>query len=375
MSHIPETVLRRYLDEPGTLLSYEKEHLLACTACRAALESIRARAQIAAANLSTAHTVDLDAARRNISARAANAGPAAGSHIRFAWTLRSMQWTGALAAALALFVLAGYAPLRGAAANLLAIFEPRAFTPIGFTASDTRQLRALPNLKAFGTLRESGSSNVKRFSDRATVSAFAHVAVLTPTYLPPGVPREVRYRVTPAHRASFVFKPSKAHPMPAPIAGSILNATFNPIVIQTYAEKTSVQMGRKNRSRHEHAGDLGNMPPDTIVVTQAAAPKVFSSGATVTEIENWLTSQPGVPPSVVQQIKSIGDPSTTVPVPVQLDKQIAQTVSVHGSDGLMVGDNTGVGSVVMWQKAGVVYAVAGPFAASEILHIANSLRE
>ncbi|MDQ6929145.1 MAG: hypothetical protein M3126_00575 [Candidatus Eremiobacteraeota bacterium] len=375
MSHISEDILRRYVDEPGAMLSYEKEHLLQCSACRAALESIRAKAEFAAANLRAGENVDLDAARRSILARAAHAGQPAVSQSRYEWHARSMQWTFALAAAFALFLVLGYEPLRGAATNFLAIFEPRQFTPIGFTSSDTAKLRALPNLKAFGTMHQSGSDRIRLFTDRAAVSAFAHMNVLKPKYLPAGVPNAVRYHATAAHSASFQFKPTKAHPMGAPIAGSMLNATFSPIVIQTYGEKASAQNWNKKRGWHKHEEGLSNMPADTIVVTQAAAPRVFSSGATVAEIESWLIAQPGVPAGVVEQIKSIGDPSTTVPVPVQLDKQLAQKVTVQGSAGLMIGDNTGVGSVVMWEKSGIVYAVAGPYAASEILQVANSLGE
>ena len=43
-------------------------------------------------------------------------------------------------------------------------------------------------------------------------------------------------------------------------------------------------------------------------------------------------------------------------------------------DGLLLGDATGLGSVVMWQKGGVVYVVGGQVKDSEALDVANSLK-
>jgi hypothetical protein len=49
-------------------------------------------------------------------------------------------------------------------------------------------------------------------------------------------------------------------------------------------------------------------------------------------------------------------------------------VQVQGTSGLAVGDNTGIGSGVIWEKDGVVYGVAGALPESQILAIANSLQ-
>jgi hypothetical protein len=48
-------------------------------------------------------------------------------------------------------------------------------------------------------------------------------------------------------------------------------------------------------------------------------------------------------------------------------------VTVQGVQGLAVGDSTGLGSVVIWEKDGIIYGVGGPLTEDQVLDIANSL--
>ena len=66
MSHLSDAILRRYIDEPDALLSFEKEHLLQCAACRNRLTRYREHAAVAAAALPGAAQIDMEAARRGI---------------------------------------------------------------------------------------------------------------------------------------------------------------------------------------------------------------------------------------------------------------------------------------------------------------------
>ena len=49
-------------------------------------------------------------------------------------------------------------------------------------------------------------------------------------------------------------------------------------------------------------------------------------------------------------------------------------VTVQGVTGVALGDNTGVGSAVIWVKNGVVYAVAGTIKQTDAIDIANNLK-
>jgi len=59
-------------------------------------------------------------------------------------------------------------------------------------------------------------------------------------------------------------------------------------------------------------------------------------------------------------------------VPVEYGTSTA--IKVQGVDGVALGDNTGVGSAVVWVKGGHVYAVAGTIKQSDAIDIANNLK-
>ena len=42
--------------------------------------------------------------------------------------------------------------------------------------------------------------------------------------------------------------------------------------------------------------------------------------------------------------------------------------------GLAIGDETGIGTAIVWTKGGTFYAVAGSFPQSEVLALANDLK-
>jgi hypothetical protein len=62
-----------------------------------------------------------------------------------------------------------------------------------------------------------------------------------------------------------------------------------------------------------------------------------------------------------------------VPIPIPIDLASATTVDINGASGLLIGDSTNLGSVVLWQHNGVVDAVAGTISSADALGIARSL--
>src|SRR5207245_1619310 len=85
---------------------------------------------------------------------------------------------------------------------------------------------------------------------------------------------------------------------------------------------TTVVTNETHSSGSGFAPGTAHIP--TMAVVQMQSPVVSSSGASVTEIENYLISLPGFPPDVAAQIRAIGDPSTTLPVPVPTGQQSHQ---------------------------------------------------
>jgi len=386
--HLRDELLRRYCDEPDALLSTEKEHLLACERCRRAYDRVASNAHYVRSALgSDDPLIDSGAALRHVRQHANSVtfkAPAA-------TTLPKVQgWHMALAAAFVLLLAFGFSPLRTYAGSFLAIFEPHQFAPIAVSRADMAQLRGLPDLQAFGTMSApNGRLAVSTFTSPLDASRYARQRVLVPRYLPPQIPRGSTFRVSDARTAFFRFNAAKAREtaahnrsvlpaMPPRIDGSTLQATLGPVVLSVYGDLPASMRSRAEDVRTHRAGRRMNMshfriPEEVVTIVQAPAPRVYSTGATVKEIEQYLLMQPGVPANLAAQIRSIGDPTTTLPIPIPIDREIAHNVAVQGVAGLSVGDNTGVGSAVIWQRNGIVYGVMAPLAERETLMIANSL--
>jgi hypothetical protein len=145
--------------------------------------------------------------------------------------------------------------------------------------------------------------------------------------------------------------------------GSKLFITGGPAVVQIWGAPAGA------------TGATGAYPDvPTLVVGQAKAPTVSSDGVTVDELRTYLLSQPGISPQLAAAIRAIGDPSSTLPVPVPAELAVSHPVTVQGVPGLYIGDNTGIASAVIWQKDGMMFEVIGSFSESQALAIANSMR-
>jgi hypothetical protein len=107
------------------------------------------------------------------------------------------------------------------------------------------------------------------------------------------------------------------------------------------------------------------------VIAQTRVPTVDSTGATAAELEDYLLSQPGVPPDIAAQIRAIKDPSSTLPIPIPKGLATTEQVQVNGVQGLLIKAVLGAG--VVWQKNGVIYAVGGQLTPEQVLAIATSL--
>jgi hypothetical protein len=93
---------------------------------------------------------------------------------------------------------------------------------------------------------------------------------------------------------------------------------------------------------------------------------------TVRQLEDYLLSVPGIPAGVASEIRAVGNPTQTIPVPIPIDLASGSTVTINGARGLLIGDSTGLGSAVIWQHNGVVYAIAGTLTSTQVLAVADS---
>jgi hypothetical protein len=279
-------------------------------------------------------------------------------------------------------VIVAYAlAISGVADSVLKIFEPKSVVAVPLSQSDLNYLgQACAGLNlqecmgAYGTFEWTTPPQPKEVQSRGQASAEAGFAALAPASLPSSVTGNPRYGVINRSSATFTFSASStqqaatrqnrtAPPMPANMDGSKLFITGGPAVVQIWGAPAGA------------TGATGAYPDvPTLVVGQAKAPTVSSDGVTVDELRTYLLSQPGISPQLAAAIRAIGDPSSTLPVPVPAELAVSHPVTVQGVPGLYIGDNTGIASAVIWQKDGMMFEVIGSFSESQALAIANSMR-
>lgn len=286
-------------------------------------------------------------------------------------SLAAGPWSRPAIAAVGIVVIATAATVTGVADTVLTVFEPKQVATIQV---DTSQLRGIPDPTTYGTVTWISQPSWRTVPDASAAAAATGFTPLVPSSLPSGVPTQARFAVMDEAKATFQFDEAKARaaaaranatlpPMPATVAATTLTMTGGPAVMQQYG-------GAPNAPADQAA--WGGKPP--VMMVQAKAPVVTSNGATVEELRDYALMQPGIPPLVAAQIRAIGDPVATLLVPIGIDLRDAKTVTVRGTQGSFVGDNTGLGSAVVWLERGYVIGVLGSLTEAELLALVNGLR-
>jgi hypothetical protein len=264
-----------------------------------------------------------------------------------------------LAAAAAVTLAFLVLPVGSYARQFLAIFEPREFVPIYLSQNDSKQLRD----RAFfnvGQVRFVKSMSRVRMASPAAIAAAGFQPRLPSAA---ALAAASRYFYLPAGRVEFTFERSRATayerragrqlpPMPASIDGTHLIATSGPGMVAEF-ERPNGQ---------------------AFTIVELRAPVVHSSGASMGEIERYVSSLPGVPRNVAAQLNDLESPSTMLPIPLRVNPKAASTLDVRGAKALAFGDDTGMGSGIIWQSDNVVYAISGTIGISEAEKLANDVQ-
>jgi hypothetical protein len=377
MRHLTDGTLRRMVDEPLAISARVRDHYSACPRCRSKFEEIDSNARETARLLSTSSDVQVDPRpalsqlHRRITVDRLEPGPRWQTWLEDTFRRRARRFRKLVGGASLAAVVVGalfLTPAGSLAQNFVDVFQPKQIAPLTISTND---LSGLPDLSRFGTLHLIGHLFPRKLSDQTVPNAAAAASasqmnVLTPASLPAGVPSSVTYDLLPGSSASFTFRAAKARQaaaatgkplprMPAGLDGSTLQVTTGMAVVAVYGNA---------------AGDA--LP--ALVVGQMKAPTISITRVSVKVMENYILSLPGVTPRLASAIRSIGDPTKTLPLPIPIDLAQAQTVQVQGVQATAVGDATGVGSVVVWEKNGIIYGVGGTQPEDQILAVANSLR-
>jgi hypothetical protein len=368
--HLSEGTLRRIYDEPLALTAADQAHYDSCEDCKghflAIANDVRATsAALSLPSLETQPRVALAALRARIDAAERN------RPVRWyeRWTDRTSpgfrRRTGPAAAVLIAGALLVGLTATGVAQTIFKIFEPHSFVAVSVSPSD---FSGRAKLLDYGAVTWTpGPPKPQPVADAGTATTLSGLPVLTPATLPTGVTGPVSYGVIAHATASLTFDAARLRAsaakqgvrvasMPGSIDRSTIYVSAGPALVELWGGSAA-------------ANGQGQAP--TLVIAQTRVPLVESTGASVTQLEDYLLSQPGVPPDIAAQIKAIKDPSTTLPIPIPAGLATTRPVVINGAKGLLI--DAGIAAGVVWENNGVIYAVGGQLTPDQVIALASSL--
>lgn len=248
---------------------------------------------------------------------------------------------GWIAAALAAVLTAGITlPIGSLAQNFLNIFQPTQFVAVPITKGE---LATLPRLSNLGTGSRQGPPTIGAVSSASQASALIGFPAQLPQWLPKSLTAMTPVMsVVQEGTLTYTFKSSIASPT---VAGSTLVMQIPPALMVLYGGPSAQSLSTAS-----------SVPP--LALVEVRAPVLKSTGANVAEIENFLLAQPGVSPSLRAALTAIGDPTSTLPIPIPTGAVSSQTVLVQGNNGLVLqGERE---SALIWRQGSEVFALAGP---------------
>jgi len=424
--HPGRAVLRRMQDEPGAVAEQDRAHIAGCPVCARRREADAANAALASSVLAGGAPAPVDplpALRRLRSTETSVVPPKPRAldqlRDRIERTRRRTLRVGAVGTVVALAM--GTLVATGVAGNLVNILQPESFAPIQVNLAS---FTSLPDLSGYGSVHVLETPRATMTASAATAASFSGLDLLTPGKLPSSVKGPTTYLAATEGAASFTFnadtaagtagKLHKSLPaLPADLNGSTLTLRGGPAVVELTGSQSlgnlaglvpgglsGAGLGHSSKAAvnpksalkppagatgssgpqgghglglltHGALGGISSLPD--LAIVQMKAPTLSSDGPSLADYESALLSMPGFPASLAAQIKALGSPSTTLPIPIPTSLASSTAVDINGAPGLLIGDSTGIASAVIWQSHGSLYAVVGALSSSEVVSIARSL--
>lgn len=375
---------RAWLDaESGAIAGDPETHLAACAACRGLLADLRRNAALTATlirplppeTLPSAPAVEL--ARTRLHAARRSGSTPFELEPRISPFRRWRTAAAGIAAALLVVAIAATPGGRDAAAQFLAQFRPQRLEAVPLSTMQIENLEeTFAYLEQIGTVEgldalDGGPARVTSVAEAERIAGFP-VKLPDPATLPagyPAAPTEIRVIRPASVRFTFDQAKARAHyqatgqgnvSLPQRFDGAALALETPPVVLLQYAPAAT------------RGSDESTMP---LLIGQAGELTVTVEGSpTLPELREFLLSLPGLSPQTARQLRAIGDWETALPIPIPVDEVNWQRTTVAGGPGLQLGDNSGLGSVVIWQREGRIYGVGGAASMREVHRVADSIR-
>jgi hypothetical protein len=369
MPHVSSPVLRRLVDEPMAVPDRARRHLAGCGRCQAEHTEIAENA-VAAARLLGApgqvSDVDVDLEWILMAERLRQPGVQRRAVVREPWRM-PRRLAGASLPVSAVVGVAVVAVGAGAAAALTSIYAPTHVAALPVSQGDAQALAKLFGISpsqlpgglppsgsrklAFGDVTWSTAGQAQQVSSIARASALTHLPYSAPATLPAGVGSPSSIAIQPQVTATVTFS-QNAGPG---IAGSTLEITGGPGILVQYGGRSG----------------LAGMP--TLAIAVMERPAASSTGATASELESFLLSRGGLPSGLAQELRLLGNPGTTLPVPVPSGMS-AQRTEIGGAPGVVISGPADAVSGVIWESHdGVVHGVGGLLDSGDVLSVARQI--
>jgi hypothetical protein len=291
---------------------------------------------------------------------------------------------GGLAAAVTLSLLVAFTPEgSAAAASFLAQFRSQQVAAVEISpqsqADIVKTVSALSNL---GTVKMPGGvvdpahpqAAARGAAEQAKTMTLAEAAQAVgfaletpdPATLPAGLDTAPQVRVMPASQVRFTFDKTRA--------SAYFKSTGHPEVsLPDKFDGASLVVSIPSAAVLQYGNSAAK---DVLIIGEAGELVVDVEGGNVSlpEMRDFLLGLPGLPQSTVSQLKQIQSWNDTLPIPIPIDKVNWQSTTFKGNQGLLLNDNSGVGSAAIWHATGHLYGLAGSLKATDLKRIADSLR-
>lgn len=371
MAHLSDGTLRRMFDDRDFRVGPDASHLEGCAECQARFQTISADARAIGTLLAVPEPrVDVAAAFARVT-REPKAQPAFGVRLPlFRPASRpALALVAAVAAAAVIVVAFAFSGF---------FYKPQTVKTVPVTVADVQALAQLADYGTFAWTKQPDLQVVTSAQDASAAAAGMQAPVVSG--LPKGVSANVTYAAMPQAQATFTFSAAKAAAsaakhgktlpkMPAGMDGATLTVTAGPAIGEVFGD---IQKPTSGQGSGQGSAPELNLP--ALVVAKSVTPTASSTQVTVTQLEDYILAQPGITTELKNAVKALGDPSTTLLIPVPVQYATATQITVQGVPGVALGDNTGVGSGVVWVKNGFVYVVAGSIKQTDAVGIANNLK-
>ena len=257
-------------------------------------------------------------------------------------------------------------PGRSLAADFLRVFRVQKVTTVAVSPADIPNIPGLSDLSAFGSLQAPQRVSAQTVDNVEEASQRVGFPLRLPAVLPAGLAGQpTKILVNEGATLSYTFDLQKAKQalegaglggiqFPAALDGATVRGTIYPSVLVTYG------VGEKGLVVGESKSPILELPSEVDFDTLRL---------------QFLQAYSKYSPQLASQLLNIQDWKNTLVIPVPKEG-VRKEVSVDGVQGALIESPQGKNqeAVVLWERDGILYGVAGHYPGAELLKVANSLR-